>query len=293
VLILGARGQIGQAFVKACKARRLAHVPLGRQEADLRSPAAIRCAIATHRPWVVVNAGGISRVGDAEAHPGVCHSLICEGAEQLAKVCAEAGLPLAIFSSDQVFDGALGRGYLEADPTTPRSQLGRTHCLAEERVLSAHSQTLVIRTSNLFSWWHTTSGLLQTLKQLRSGREVLVAGDQIISPTFALDLAHATLDLLIDEETGRWHLTNRGSLAHDDFLKRVARGLKLPFERISVVTQAAHNHEMRRPANFSLGSQRGELLPKLDDAIRRFCIEAGPVLAADELACSVALLRTP
>ncbi|RDC63494.1 dTDP-4-dehydrorhamnose reductase [Adhaeribacter pallidiroseus] len=37
-------------------------------------------------------------------------------------------------------------------------------------------------------------------------KEIVLAEDLIIAPTYVPDLVHACLDLIIDEEKGIWHL---------------------------------------------------------------------------------------
>ncbi len=50
----------------------------------------------------------------------------------------------------------------------------------------------------------------------------MAARDWIVSPTYLPDLAHACLDLLIDGESGVWHLANAGSESWVDFAHRGA-----------------------------------------------------------------------
>ncbi len=44
-----------------------------------------------------------------------------------------------------------------------------------------------------------------------------------ISPTYVPDLVHVSLDLLIDNERGIWHLSNQGTLSWSDLAAEVAR----------------------------------------------------------------------
>jgi len=44
----------------------------------------------------------------------------------------------------------------------------------------------------------------------------------MISPTYIPDLVNAALDLLIDEESGIWHLSNDGRLTWSDFAQEIA-----------------------------------------------------------------------
>jgi dTDP-4-dehydrorhamnose reductase len=80
------------------------------------------------------------------------------------------------------------------------------------------------------------------------------------------DLVHATLDLLIDGETGIWHLTNQGAISLHELAKEAAAAAKLDrslIRRIRTDTEA-------EPADTSLSSSRGILLRPLDRALSAF-----------------------
>jgi dTDP-4-dehydrorhamnose reductase len=84
-----------------------------------------------------------------------------------------------------------------------------------------------------------------------------------VSPTYVPDLVHATLDLLLDEETGIWHLTNQGAVSWHELARAVADRAKLDVGRIIVP-------DVDVRADTSLTSKRGLLLRPLDQAIEDF-----------------------
>ena len=65
-----------------------------------------------------------------------------------------------------------------------------------------------------------------------------VAADTMISPTYVPDLAHATLDLLVDREQGIWHLANHGELSWADFANEIADRFNLNRKFIQAVPLA-------------------------------------------------------
>jgi dTDP-4-dehydrorhamnose reductase len=91
---------------------------------------------------------------------------------------------------------------------------------------------------------------------------VRLKSDALISPTYAPDLIHACLDLLIDGEGGVWHLANDGATTWPDFVRHAAG-------RAGLDTAPVQGNEAR-PAYRVLGSERGQMLPSLDDAIKRY-----------------------
>src|SRR5215213_4845278 len=205
LLIAGATGTLGRAFSRICDHRGLNHALVARQEMDIADPDSVAAALACHQPWAVVNTAGYVRVADAEREPDACFRENAAGAETLARACAARGIPLVTFSSDLVFDGRLGRAYVESDPVNPGCVYGASKADAERRVGAAHPGSLIVRTSAFFGPWDRYNFIWAALNAFAAGR-TFAAGSDVVSPTYVPDLVHVTLDLLIDGETGVWHL---------------------------------------------------------------------------------------
>src|SRR3546814_35688 len=152
-----------------------------------------------------------------------CLAANAAGASILAHECTAAGIPLMTFSSDLVFDGREGP-YCETDRVNPTSVYGRSKAEAEYRVLAAGNKHLLIRTAAFFGAWDSYNFAWSTLNHLAGGRTVRACPNSMVSPTFVPDLCHAALDLLLDGETGIWHLANAGALSWHEFATKVADG---------------------------------------------------------------------
>ena len=120
--------------------------------------------------------------------------------------CRRRGLPLAMFSSGLVFDGAASRLYVEDDLPNPLSVYGRSKAETERRVLKLMPQALVIRTSAFFGPWDEANFATAVWRTLAAGQPFEPADDAVVSPTYVPDLVNATLDLLIDGKAvcGTW-----------------------------------------------------------------------------------------
>lgn len=270
VLIIGKNGTLGRAFANVCEARLLSYRLLSREACNLADEASIQNAIQQYKPWAVVNAAGFVRVDDAECEVEKCFNDNTKGAENLALVCAQHNLPLVTFSSDLVFDGRKDSPYVEEDTTAPLNVYGQTKAQAEELVLKANPNALVIRTSAFFGPWDDYNFAHYVWTNLLNEEKISVAKDCFISPTYVPDLVHATLDLLIDSERGIWHLANRGELSWADFAYEVADRFGLDRRYINAVKNDELNLPAKRPSYSVLSSSRGLLLPSLDDALRRY-----------------------
>ncbi|MGH8853702.1 MAG: SDR family oxidoreductase, partial [Telluria sp.] len=267
ILILGATGTLGRAFARVCRKRNLAYRLLSRQDMDIADAGSVERALAAHQPWAVINTCGYVRVDDAELEVQRCLRENTAGAAILAASCARHGIHLTTFSSDLVFDGSQDRPYVESDPVAPLSVYGRSKAEAEVAVLDEHPDALVVRTSAFFGPWDQVNFVTQALGALARGASFVASNDLTITPTYVPDLVHACLDLAIDREAGMWHLSNGGALTWAELALKAAERAGVDASRLEARTIA---FAAARPAYCALTSERGILLPRLDQALDRY-----------------------
>jgi dTDP-4-dehydrorhamnose reductase len=98
------------------------------------------------------------------------------------------------------------------------------------------------------------------LRLAREGQPVRVVDDQILTPTYTLDLAEAIRWLLDrDPPGGIYHLTNAGACSWFEFAQRIFTLCKLAPD-LRPVSSAAHGRAARRPANSVLLNVRAAAL---------------------------------
>ncbi|MCA1995361.1 MAG: SDR family oxidoreductase, partial [Coleofasciculus sp. S288] len=271
--IIGARGTLGKAFARLCDIRGIPYQLLTRQEMDITDPASVDAALTQLQPWAIVNAAGYVRVDDAEREPEICLRVNAEGPAILARSCARQGVALLTFSSDLVFDGTCANPYVESNAVAPLNVYGRSKALAEARVLKAYPSSLVIRTSAFFGPWDEYNFVTIALRQLAAGHTFVAADDSVVSPTYVPDLVNASLDLLIDGECGLWHLANNSAIAWAELARMAASIAGVDASRIEARPTRELGLAAVRPTYSVLGSERGMLLPSLDNAMSRYFAE--------------------
>lgn len=270
LLIIGANGTLGRAFARLCAERDLACHVLTRQQMDMADPASVEAALARYRPWAVVNAAGYVRVDDAETDHERCFRENTVGPHVLAQACARHDIALLGYSSDLVFDGTRDAPYLESDAHAPLNIYGRSKAEAERLVQDHHPKALMIRTSAFFGPWDDYNFITIALRELVQGKPFRAASDLIVTPTYVLDLVNASLDLLIDGESGVWHLTNGHALTWDQLALKAATAAGVDASRLEPVRHTDFGWQARRPVYSALGSERGMILPSLDKAIAHY-----------------------
>ena len=270
LLITGATGTLGRAFARICAERGIAHRLLDRAAMDIADPASVQWALARCQPWAVINTAGYVRVDDAERDRERCFRENTEGAAVLAGRCEQAGVALLTFSTDLVFDGTGAQPYLEDAAVAPINVYGESKARAEKLVLERHPDALVVRTSAFFGPWDRYNFIACVLGALRQGAPFHAATDVTISPTYVPDLVHACLDLLVDGESGVWHLTNGEPVTWAELALRAANAGTVDAGALRPCSSARLGWAARRPRYSALGSAKAFAMPKLDDALARF-----------------------
>ena len=273
VLIIGKSGTLGRAFARICEERALAYKLLSRVDCDIAEMQTIENVIDLYKPWAIINAAGYVRVDDAEKEVEQCYRENSHGPLNLAIACAKHNIKLVTFSSDLVFDGAKGLPYTESDSTAPLNVYGKSKADSEKKVLHENSNSLLVRTSAFFGPWDQYNFVHWVENSLNNKQTIPVANDVYISPTYVPDLVNTTLDLMIDDEKGIWHLANKGAITWSDLAFEIAHQIDADTSYIQSVSVDDMNLQAKRPKYSVLGSEKGILLPSLDNAISRYFAE--------------------
>jgi dTDP-4-dehydrorhamnose reductase len=265
--VIGGQGQVARALREA--ATRDNDIVFGyaqRPDVDLLRPASIAQALAEFRPDIVVNPAAYTAVDKAESEPDLAFALNRDGARVVAAAAAEQGAPVIHLSTDYVFDGTKDAAYDENDAVNPRSVYGHSKREGELAVAAANSQHIVLRTS----WVYAPFGInfVRTVLRLAAERDSLrVVDDQIGCPTYAPDIAAATIAIAKKVIAEGWHskfagvthLAGHDALTWYTFANDIIRGAasrgghSVP---ISPILTSDYPTPAARPANSRLSTAR-------------------------------------
>jgi dTDP-4-dehydrorhamnose reductase len=174
------------------------------------------------------------------------------------------------FSSDLVFNGEKQSPYVEIDSVKPLNTYGRSKADGERLILQNFPSALIIRTSAFFGPWDQYNFAFYVLNSLKENQSCTAVKDVIVSPTYVPDLVNKSLDLLIDEEHGIWHLSNDGMLTWYQFAEELASRGHFEKKYISPCYQHETTWKAKRPQYSVLQSDKGITLPPVLNAIDRF-----------------------
>jgi dTDP-4-dehydrorhamnose reductase len=251
-VVIGATGQLGSDLVRTFDDRFGELVPLSTRDVDILDAAATRSTLEALRPTWVLNTAAYNLVDRAEEDGRSAFALNAEAVGSLAAVCQSIGARLVHFSTDYVFDGAKRTPYLETDSPRPISVYGESKLAGERLALERCERTVIFRVCGLFglagALGRGKGNFVETMVRLAGeGRALRVVSDQVLCPSYTLDLARKVWAVLPKVAHPVYHLTNAGQTSWYNFARR-ALDLTGVAASLTAVTAAEYGARARRPA---------------------------------------------
>ena len=214
MLLIGSNGQLGWELTRSLP-------PLGGLTAvdypdiDMARPETLRQLVREAAPEVIINAAAYTAVDKAESQHDLAYAVNAGGPAVLAEEAKAIGAALIHYSTDYVFDGALGRPYRERDLTGPINVYGLSKLAGEEAVKSVGGTYLILRTAWVYSL--RQGGFVpKVLEWAKRSAPLRIVDDQVSNPTWARTLAGLTAQIIqrgraqLEAHTGLFHCAGGG-----------------------------------------------------------------------------------
>jgi dTDP-4-dehydrorhamnose reductase len=266
ILVFGTNGQVATAL-----RQKLSHgvVFIGSEAADFSNPTAVISALNLHQPKIVINAAAYTAVDKAEADRDTALQINATTPGLIAEWCEKHECKLIHFSTDYVFNGAVGRAWVETDKPSPLNWYGETKWRGETAILEKCKQSYIFRVSWVISpWGHN---FIKTIGRLaREKNELRIVSDQLGSPTDARNIA-SFIERCIDQKF--YKLSIAPGVAHLAFLEPMswhqlaltavselrAKGVGVVVNSILPIVSAEYTTPAQRPLNSKLASDREDI----------------------------------
>lgn len=271
ICILGAEGRLGSALARRLGKRA---EPFSKKRWNILNISQTRHWLQKLKPEVVFNGSAYVLVDAAEENPTEAFAVNALGPHSLAQGCQKVGALLVHFSTDYVFSGSKRSPYTEKDRPDPCNLYGLSKWVGETAVLSAGG--LVIRTSGLFGKpLHSQKKdfVQRILEKARRGEPLAVVSDQVCSPTYALDLARATLQAIQKKKRGLLHMANSGHCSWWQLAQAILKREKLQVPLTPILSSALKQPARRPPFSALRSVELPTLrisLPSWQDALKRY-----------------------
>ena len=265
VLITGADGMLGRAFTESLDAIPGCRViPLGRDRLDVTDLEAVMAFASANPEWIVHCAADVN-ADRCEKNPDACHAVQVGGTENVAALARACGARVLYPQSFLIFDGS-EKPIVEETRPNPLSVYGRCKLEAETRVFEALGDSaLVIRMAGFFGGDEKDKNFVgQFTRHVRRLIDQAVdtydVGDRIWQPTYTLDLAHNSIQLMAASKSGVYNMACHGQASFFELAVACVEELQLTdrlrlqptsADRVAAVTDTA-----KRPAAAVIDNRR-------------------------------------
>lgn len=254
ILIIGADGQLGTDLGKVIPQQD--RIDLTIKDIDITNRDQTLAVIKQHAPQIVINTAAYHNVDKCEDEVALSFAVNTVAVKYLAEACLAVDATLVHISTDYVFDGKKGQPYIESDRPNPQSVYAISKLAGEQCVQYLLKKHFVVRSTGLYG----TAGCLGKggtnfiegmIKRADSQPELKVVTDEVLSPTYTLDLAAKIYELCQTKHYGLYHLVNQGHCSWYDFTVKIFEllGRKMV---INKTTAAEFKAKAKRPMYSAL-----------------------------------------
>ncbi|MEG2077881.1 dTDP-4-dehydrorhamnose reductase [Chryseobacterium sp.] len=225
IAVIGSNGQLGNCIRKLAFdfESKYEFIFTDSKTLDITNKDQIDDFFYDNKPEFCINASAYTAVDLAEQEQEKAFAINAVAVGNLAEICKEYKTTFIHVSTDYVFDGETNLDYCEEDFTTPIGVYGASKREGEELALENNPQTIILRTSWLYSEFN--KNFVKTMLNLFEQKQELgIVGDQYGQPTNANDLAEAILKIIDTKPKtyGIYHFSNYPETTWLEFAKKIA-----------------------------------------------------------------------
>lgn len=264
ILITGANGMLGQAFqdILTHQAPMATVLALGKTELDVKSSDQV-LGIEDFRPDLILHCAGMVNADYCEEHPDEAHAVKVGGAQNIVELALRTEAKVFYPQSFLIYDNQ-DLPITEATSPHPLSVYGRLKLEAEQIVVEALPQCLVVRMGGFFGGREIDKNfvgkfVMHIAKLIKEGVQSIEVGDRIWQPTYTNDLAYNTLLLLANNKEGVYCMASHGQASFFNVACEIIKLLAID-EYFSITpvssTKVSTNEKAKRPETVIMENRR-------------------------------------
>lgn len=250
IVVTGAKGQLGkslQDIFRKIPDFKVKYIDI--EDLDLTDSFQVEKYFQQNNGFdYLINCAAYTAVDKAEVEPEKAESVNSNAVENIAKAAADKGFRIIHISTDYVFSGDVINPYKETDVPNPKTVYGETKLKGERKLLEIAPDSVIIRTSWLYSKYCKNFYITMRDKALKE-EAVRVVNDQKGTPTNASDLAETILAIITAKQwiPGIYNFSNEGETTWYDFTKEIYGLVRNNTELVSSTTTEEFKSLARRP----------------------------------------------
>jgi dTDP-4-dehydrorhamnose reductase len=283
VVVFGAFGQLGVELCAELARRGYEVRSFERRKLDISNRELVEHTLAECDPWAVFNAAAYNQVDLAEREPAAAFQANALAVCNIALACRQNDARLVHFSTDYVFDGMLGRPYVETDAVHPLGAYAVSKLAGELYAQAYLERPLVVRTSGVFgpAGRATARGnfLELMLRLAHEGKPLRIVEDHVASPTFAPLLASRSIDMLERDLDGVFHCGGGEAISWFDYARLIFEKAGIRAD-LTPTNEREYRTAARRPKFSALANARMAecgiaAMPPLAEAVESYLAARG------------------
>lgn len=226
ILVTGSNGQLASELkVQAPNHSQFEFLFLAKENLAIDNKEYLHLFFEKNHIQYVINCAAYTAVDKAEQDTESAFLINGDAVGNLAAVCKMYGTTFIHISTDYVYDGQHHQPLKETDAVSPINVYGWSKLKGEELALKQNPQSLIIRTS----WVYSSFGnnFVKTMLRLFKDKPTInVINDQYGCPTYAADLATVILKFVQKSESGTpfsgiYNYCNEGITTWYDFANAI------------------------------------------------------------------------
>jgi len=244
IIVTGANGQLGNEFREIAAINKTLNFSFfNSKELDITDEDTVNQIFASLDPDVCFNCAAYTAVDKAETETEAAMKVNVSGPILLAKACRTQNAILFHYSSDYVYHLHKKEALSEVDETNPQGVYAASKLEGEQKLIEIIEQYIIIRTS----WVYSSFGnnFVKTMIRLGKERDTLqIVSDQIGTPTYARDIAEASMEILDNliaqsEHThwGIYNFSNEGVTNWCEFAQTIFELANIDCKTLPITTE--------------------------------------------------------
>lgn len=250
ILVLGSNGQLGQEFYRLSKEIESSFLFYDFPQIDIVDLKSIEKIFLKNKIFAVINCAAYTNVSLAESEKIKCSDVNTKGVKNIVKICEKFSSKLIHFSTDYVYNSNTKKPICEDSNIDPQNHYGFSKRMGEVYIENSKIESIILRTSWLYSKFG--NNFVNTIiKKAKSQPKIDIVDDEFGTPTFAKDLAEASIKILesekrIDRKGKIYNYSNLGMTNWFNFAKQIVKLSSLKC-KVNPISSSKFQTEVMRP----------------------------------------------
>jgi dTDP-4-dehydrorhamnose reductase len=190
-----------------------------------------------------------------KTEPEKTYAINVTGTKKLISQLFDTGIIPVFISTDYVFDGSRGN-YSEEDERKPVLAYGKHKKEVEDYLMGSGKNYLIVRSAKLYDITGDDKVITGLTSDLKAGKQLSMATDQILSPTYVRDVCRA-IEILIDRNiTGCYNVCSDKAISRYELATIVKKELGIKEGGVKPCSIKEFKFEDKRPLNTSMNNKR-------------------------------------